>query len=238
MSSPTQSSPPAAARATRSTDAPASAFLSAHRSTASVGGDPNVMAGSIRAGSTPSLSFVHAIRSVAMEPPRECPAKHRRAVAGAEAARGAISGQNASVISETPAWHTTGTAGCNGAGHIFAMLALSWRLSTASSFHAAPRTMNQRWATTPPARSDSDSESELASASASSSRDDADAPEGDDERAGAADESPAGVAASARFASPAGSILSHTNQRVHGVTPCARRTKPSRETHGSRSPAL
>ena len=236
MSSPTQSSPPAAARATRSTDAPASAFLSAHRSTASVGGDPNVMAGSIRAGSTPSLSFVHAIRSVAMEPPRECPAKHRRAVAGAEAARGAISGQNASVISETPAWHTTGTAGCNGAGHIFAMFALSWRLSTASSFHAAPRTMNQRWVTTPPPRSDSESESE--SASASSSRADADAPEGDDERAGAADESPAGVAASARFASPAGSILSHTNQRVHGVTPCARRTNPSRETHGSRSPAL
>ena len=179
-----------------------------------------------------------------MEPPRECPAKHRRAVAGAEAARGAISGQNASVISETPAWHTTGTAGCNGAGHIFAMFALSWRLSTASSFHAAPRTMNQRWVTTPPPRSDRGSESGSASAlwrsaGGASSRDDADAPEGDDERAGAADESPAGVAASARcFASPAGSILSHTNQRVHGVTPCARRTKPSRETHGSRSPAL
>ena len=36
----------------------------------------------------------------------------------------------------------------------------------------------------------------------------------------------------------AGSSLSQTNQRVHGVTPWARRTNPSLAIHGSRSPVL
>ena len=117
MISPTQSPPFAAALATRSALIPAPSTRAAHPSAASTGGDPNVRAGSIRVGCTPSLSALHAINNVAIEPPRLCPAQHSDAVGGSDSRRGATSGQNASVISATPAWQTTGTPGWSGAGH-------------------------------------------------------------------------------------------------------------------------
>ena len=71
MSSPTQSPPSAAARATDSdTSAPRRLRIS-HPSDASTGGEPKVQHGSIALASTLSLSLDHAISSIAIDPPSE-----------------------------------------------------------------------------------------------------------------------------------------------------------------------
>ena len=183
----------------------------AHRSAASTGGDPNVVAGSIRAVATPHLCLAHAMSTMAMLPPNECPAKDRAArgwFADASRIQGSISGQNVSVISATPAWHTTGTPSCRGAGQARAICVERRTESTASSFHAAPRTMNQRRVRRRGAGSGTGESFSFV-------------------RSGFAVSQSSGSSSS-----------SHTNQRVHSVFPCALSTNPSRVTQGSTSPFL
>jgi hypothetical protein len=118
-----------------------------HPSDASTGGDPKVQHGSITPKLIPSLSLDHAISSIAIDPPSECPVKHIRAPSGSEVIHGDTSGQNSSAISLTPVCTTTGGASlpsCSGLGHALPIWVESRTRSTFSLFHAAPRTTTHR----------------------------------------------------------------------------------------------
>ena len=74
---------------------------------------------------------------------------------GVDVIHGDTSGQNSSAISLTPVWTTTGGAffpSCSGLGHALPIWVESRTRSTFSLFHAAPRTINQRWVVASPAR--------------------------------------------------------------------------------------